>query len=72
MKAYKTETRSCRREHLGMRFAVEGDHRRGRELGTSRRMDDRRFAMANALRSGGRIFGASLAEVDGFANCACV
>lgn len=35
-------------------------------------MDDRRFAMANAILSGGRIFGASLAEVDGFANCPCV
>ena len=32
-------------------------HRLGRELGTSSRMDDCRFAMANAVRSGGRIFG---------------
>ncbi|MFM7261783.1 MAG: hypothetical protein ACKO3W_14400, partial [bacterium] len=38
-------------------------HRTGRELGTSRRMDDRRFAMANAVRGGGRAFGASSGEV---------
>ncbi len=67
-----TDAHAWRNVRAGTRFALKSHHRRGRELGTSRRMDDRRFAMANAVPSGGRIFGASLAEGDGFANCPCV